>query len=937
MINNMNTFYDSNRYNMGLLCDYTIENFWGHFDKNISVSEAKRLYHEFLDNNSYAVNESIDAYCRDMQPLYESFADLRKSKGGGDPTQNAEDAFAADSEAVDAIATGNNIADLKWEVYNSKSGTPGAYDINFHTDCFYQNLEEGKYGDKLKNTDKILPPSLYDTSKVSDFTAVFAFMDLPNMDLSGWSMRSAEILDGLFYKSTFNNDSIKDWNFSVTYVKSLDNMFAGGDFDKSIVLDKWQKYVDENGAHKGLKHLPTIGKMSTDETDAALDRAYDDVMDAGGMLDRIEKMNSIKRNNVMYSSESMRHRVMSSSEFINENFGDTLRKFGSMVKKAASNLLIKLRNGFYAFFDRSGLTSRANMPINIVKFINDGGVNGVYAAQGKPLNYTGHGDGEYYDDIKKGDTEYNNYKLFVDAITSSSIKPSNEDLNFDDFANGLYEDKIGLNAKEDRNGQTYVNIGAPDVDTEYLKEYINMAIDEVVQEGRSHAQCMVVWGAPGIGKTSIPKTLVKAANEAIAKKGGKAEDRMATIVVDCSILQAGDLSMPMPARDTPLEDILSFNPGLVQKIKELGLTEDDLKGVAIARSDDAPKTWLPVWKPTGDRRKNQLLDEIANGATTAIYGGRNNEEVIGYESSGNGGILMFDEFLRADPDLLMGIAQLMMNREMLTGYKLGSKWIVMGCSNRPTDDTQIEDRWDKMSPALKQRFCNVNFVPTYSDWVKWAREKGGFDETTLDYIGAVNPYGDNSRWHNVDPAKSTGENEGRTVSPRQWSKMVEELNWTLKRKGLTSYNELGRTFLIIASKYLPDEIAKDYVTEYIKAGGKSNPYRWDTIVANPTATVASGTRATTVVNGLTNYVRANFGAKNIPPADELRSVIEFLDNNFPKNTDVIGEFIAKTYFYCKLDAEDVPAVYGEIWDDYENKHPKLGLVTLYQTLAEQPM
>jgi hypothetical protein len=88
---------------------------------------------------------------------------------------------------------------------------------------------------------------------------------------------------------------------------------------------------------------------------------------------------------------------------------------------------------------------------------------------------------------------------------------------------------------------------------------------------------------------------------------------------------------------------------------------------------------------------------------------------------------------------------------------------------------------------------------------------------------------------------------------------------------------------------------------------------------------------------LTNYVRANFGAKNIPPADELRSVIEFLDNNFPKNTDVIGEFIAKTYFYCKLDAEDVPAVYGEIWDDYENKHPKLGLVTLYQTLAEQPM
>lgn len=915
------------RYNIGLLCDYTLQNFWKKLDKNASVSEAKRMYEEFFNSNLNAINESVDVFMKDKEMIFESAADMRKKRQLETPLTRSEDAIPDDDvEAAEEVATSGNADsdDYKIEVLNV-SGDPskkrGVRDINFYTDTFYQGMVNGDYEGTFKFTDTILPPSLYDTQNVEDFTAVMAFKDFPNIDLSGWDMTSAKILDGLFYKSTFNNNSIKKWIFMK--VTSLKNMFVGSDMQDQDTIDAWEKWVMGGG----LPYLPKLGKMSAESSEEIMQQMKDNMTGAEGIAARIAKMKSIKKDKMMYD-ENKKHRVMSSSEFVNENFGDAMRRFGSAIKNAATKFMMKLRDGFTFFLDKAGLFFKANMPSNIVKFIKDGNVAGVYAEQGKAISYAGNGSG-YYEEIKKGSLEYNNYIKFMEAVSKFGAK--NESIDMEGAI--LDEARVGLYSKQrEANGQVVQIIGAPDVDTEYLISELKRNINEVKTTGKSLAAPMIVWGAPGIGKTSIPKTLIKAANEEVVKGGGSDEEKMAIIVIDCSILQAGDLAMPMPVKSKSFEQIKQQNPAVVNMMKILKMKDDDVETLEISRSDDAPKSWLPVYKVCGDRKQNKLLDAIANGAQTPVYDDEGYIE--NYEYSGNGGILMFDEFLRADPDTLMGIAQLMMNRELLTGYRLGSKWVIMGCSNRPLDDNQIKEVWDTLSPALKQRYMGVNFVPTYSDWVKWAKEKGGFDDITLDFIGGKDPYGDQSRWHNIDPTASTGSNESRTISPRQWSKLVEELNRKVRLDGVEDYIGLGKkVFLTTVMQFLPDAIAKEYVDMYMASGGASFKYKWNDIVADPEMKVDSKTSAKVIANNLTNYVKANFSSTKPPKPEELSVVVDFLDRNFSTLGNIIGEFVCKVWKYCDL--FEAGEEYDPIWDKFDNAHPSLHLGELYDTVGER--
>jgi len=914
-------------YNIGLICDFTVNNFWRRIDRRrLSVNEAKQMYEDFLYNNFNSVNESVENYFSDRQMLLEGLRDRyeKNQNSSGSAMENGID--DGDIEATKNVASSGVGAGNHRIVVQNVGKTPkdaasqrGVKDISFYTDCFYQGLINGDYEGIFTNEDEMLPPSLYDTSTVSDFTAVMAFKDLPNIDLSGWDVSSGRRFDGCFYKSSFNNASIKNWYFSK--VISAKNMFVGSDMAHDEVISAWEAaYIRGD-----LPVLPSLGKMSADDSEEIMQDTRNEL---SGFKTQIDAMKRIKKNKMMYD-ENKTHRVMSSSEFINENFGDSMRKFGRSIKNAATNFFVKLRNGFTYFFDRAGLFFKANMPSNTVNFIKDGNVRGVYAEQGKAISYEGHGSG-YYDEIRKGSREYDNYLKFIEIIGSLGAK--NEAMEVDEIGMPIDEAKVGLYAKErDANGTIHQNIGAMDITTQDLERTIRRNIREVQKNGRSRSKPMIIWGAPGIGKTSIPKALVKATNEEIVKSGKGANEKMTVIVIDCSTLMAGDLSMPMPVSKTKVSEIMQLNPDLADKLNEIGITADDVDLLSLSKSNDAPKTWLPVYKPIGGG-KNKLLDAIANGATTPIYD--ENDEVIDYEYSGGGGILMFDEFLRADPDTLFGIAQLMMNREFLAGYRLGSKWIVMGCSNRPTDDTQIQTAWQNVSPALKQRLGGFNFVPTYEDWVKWAKEKGGFDDITLDFIGGKDPYGEQSRWHNIDPTQSTGKNEQRTVSPRQWSQAISELNRLCEDDGVSDYLELGRDFEMTVKEFLPDDISNEYIAYYKASGGSKFKYSWTNIINDPNMKVEKGTTAKIVTNRLITYVKTHFSDTHIPQASQLGTIIDFLDRNFPTSGNLIAEFIVKTYKFCELDGKNFNDDYEAVYNKYNNAHPNLKLDELFDTIGE---
>lgn len=940
---------NENYYNVSLLSDFTIENFWKKTStKGKSVKELKEEYQRFVENNKQAVNESVNAFVnKHTQLILESAADIRRKR---EQQQNKEisvdkrktkvltdeddlfddnDNVISQTMSMDDYERYNNRNKAKTQrviydeaedylsqdtinVRNYKNGykNQDVHDIHYLTDLMYAMILSGEY--EWGNNDEALPASLYNTHNVKEFDAVFAFKDLPNIDLSEWDVSNGTNFDGMFYKSTFNNDSIKGWE--LLKADNIRNMFIGSDMDKKDAINAWESTIR-------LGYLPILGKVSPDDAEKAKRKAS--VM-AGSKKDLQNKLAARKQkrmSNMMEPIASSRQYVMSSEEFVNEKFGDFTKKVVGKVAKAIKNFTIKLKNGFQYVLDKTMCCFMANAPENIVAFVHNSGKAGIYAETGKAVNYPRKSG--YYDVIKEGDDEYKKYLKFLEYLKSSSIKESVE----------VNERRVGMKSIDIEQGNTYINIGARDVSSAGLKDEINLAIMDIRVNGKSSHKPLCVWGAPGIGKTSIPKIMIDEVNDEITKSGKGNENKMSIIVKDCSILQAGDLNMPMPVKSTNLKDAIKNNPATATLAKSLGLSDTDLETLVEEKSSDAPKTWLPVYKPTGNPKKDAVLNARANGATNPIYDEEHN--IIGFENNGGGGILMFDEFLKGDLDTLFGIAQLMIERS-LSGYVLGDKWFCMACSNRPADDTRTANAWTDAPDSLKSRLGHINYVPTFSDWVKWATEKGGFDDFTIDFINTGDVNGPRSRWHNIDPTETNINYETRVITPRNWSFCISELNNVCKLLNVDSYDELGRErFLRIVNKYLPEKIAEEYVNEYIEnGGGNEYAYSYNKVVNGEVTKVEENANPKKVISNWMQYVQKNYGNSdgNRIPIEDLEKLVNFFETNFgDKSGNLLAMFIAKVYTYCNMFSDSKN---DKFWDEFSEKHKEYDMDTLYDTVQQ---
>lgn len=933
-----------NNYNIGIFTDYTLQNFWKKIDhKHMSVKEIKEKYREFYEANLQPINESVKVLEEKHSRLVtEGAAELRKQRQGlkEEPEKKVKKVTIEDEiyddendgnyKTVDDIerSGANRNVKKKKIVYDDSNdyqshieihmkNIPNGYrnqnirDIHYYIDLMYYGITHPAKGEEPEwdRTDEALPCSILDTKEVREFDALFAFKDLPNVDLSEWDVSNGVNFDGMFYKSTFNNDSIKYWE--LRSAENIRNMFVGSDMDKKDAIEEWETTINTG-------YLPDLGKMSSDESEKAKKKMR---AMAGSKQELKNKMlDKKKRRMETILDVASRQYVLSSEDYINEKFGDAAKKIAGKIKGFA----VTLKNGLKYVIDKGFEFFRANSPENIVAFIKGNNVKGAYAENGKALNYPEKSG--WYGIVEEGDKEYDNYFKFMDYL--KTVKPVKESVE-------VNERRVGLRSKDKENGQTYINIGAPDVTSEELKEDIEMNLMEIAKTGRTTAEPMLVWGAPGIGKTTIPKTLIDAANKEIVKSGGTDAEKMSIIVVDCSILQAGDLMMPMPVKGESIASEVKNSPSASKVAKELGVTDDELAKMTIEKSSDAPKTWLPMYKPTGDAKKDRVLDAIANGAVNPVY----DEEgfIVSYEKTGGGGILMFDEFLRTDPDTLFGIAQIMLGRSTSSGYVLGSKWWVMGCSNRPADDVQVANNWADAPDALKQRMSQVNFVPSFSDWCEWARTKGGFDNFTIDFIGMFSRDNEKSRWHNIDPTTSMQNQETRSVSPRSWSRCIAELNRVCKIKGCKNYMDLGRKrFLRIVEKFLPDALAEEYVDDYIENSGNPDyKYSFTNVVNNPELVADEGANTKQIVSNWQAYMQRNFSVKKPVPVEDLKKLVKFYEDNFgDASGNLMAMLVARVYKSFDLFSEENETEEGnKFWDEYSEKHPEYDMDTLYKTVG----
>lgn len=243
----------------------------------------------------------------------------------------------------------------------------------------------------------------------------------------------------------------------------------------------------------------------------------------------------------------------------------------------------------------------------------------------------------------------------------------------------------------------------PNVNKDELYMEIEMALEN--PEGKP----LMIWGAPGIGKTKIVQAVL----------GANSKGRL--IDVQTAKMAPDDWALPAIAK----------------------METGELKPL------DLPKSWLPVYKPTGDPKKDKELDDAAN--------------------EGEGGVLFLDELSRASGSVQNTCLKLVDER-IIGDARIGSKWVIIAASNRAEDDP---DSVQNFSTALGNRFEQVNYVPDFKGWKEWGIDK--IDPRILDFLEFNQEY-----FYTLedDPEKSI------FASPRSWhaasDAMAKLMQWGKK-------------------------------------------------------------------------------------------------------------------------------------------------------------
>ena len=277
------------------------------------------------------------------------------------------------------------------------------------------------------------------------------------------------------------------------------------------------------------------------------------------------------------------------------------------------------------------------------------------------------------------------------------------------------------------------------VDNTKLKKRIKMAI-----MNKNLARLMI-WGAPGIGKTAILMNVL---------------DELESDYPDYRLI-VKTLSNETPDNFT------------LPKYVDVDGSE---------KADDVPKTWLPVYKPTGD----QAVDAVRS------------------DKCGKG-LLFIDELSRATPQVLNVILPLI-NEGIFNGYKLGDGWTIVVASNRAEDEMSGQA---DIGNALSNRFAQVYYEPTVDTWRQWADKQNFISPLLLSWRSM--PESENmsgGKFYYMDPNEDM-DGAGVTklmCTPRSWTNAMRELagySHTGTLEGFTIF-DIDRDILAMTlNQYVP--------------------------------------------------------------------------------------------------------------------------------------
>ena len=703
------------------------------------------------------------------------------------------------------------------------------------------------------NKDEITFLYFLNTSNCNNMTALFAFANVPNLNLENWDTSNVRFMEGMFYKSTFNHPCIEKWDVSSCI--NFKNMFYASSFRYDIsgwtpgsvpelVCDKDGRPVKEevrkkDGSvvyidkyEKKPAELPFVGARLSHAQLEKNRRMMNQMKTFDAAIERVkkEKAAAVSEMNHVYDFDT----------FVNEGIGDFINKGIYKAKSLIKSVAMKVGDVF-SFFKKDGSPLAVMSPYTSMSYVSSGKVPGVSAyykgdlngvpSVAKEINKPG-----YYDFMKPGTQEYKNYVSFMNEL-NEGVKIVGDPMN---------EELMPLTAEGS-------GVGVPDITTTDFKKMLRELIHNNRYETGHAARTLIVFGAPGIGKSTIPNAIVNEYNNSIDKNN----PQKALMAVDCGELTLDGFYLPIP-KARSLEEISASYPKLYKIFSSDEEAFNRLKGRKMFQTIEAPKTWLPCYIPSADKAENKLLNDIANGYIDMkeVY----NPETDSYEQvvreTTEGGILLFDEFFRANSEVFKNIKEIINTGHTLGGQVLGSKWSILACSNRPNDDDEVKNSRNESSPVLGNRFLRgaYNLVPEFEEWKVWAQDEGILDDFTLAFITGGAASDDSSidnrydmevpdfskeeeaykivkgyhRWHAVDPKKwkaSDGSSTFMFPTPRTWSALLERIKEYIEETpGCESILDINAGDIRMwATGTIGKDTGNDYAT-YIK-NCKTLPFR----------------------------------------------------------------------------------------------------------------
>lgn len=311
-------------------------------------------------------------------------------------------------------------------------------------------------------------------------------------------------------------------------------------------------------------------------------------------------------------------------------------------------------------------------------------------------------------------------------------------------ANGIYNFNNMLN--EAKLSSTLE--GVPDASYDEIMDMLLDRLQDRYEMGDSNnnnetasLRPLLIWGAPGIGKTSIVKDLISQLNSQKDNNDKKVFNFSCLEITASSILPDG-FTLPNFVNDNKRNDLVAA---------------------------DVPKTWLPVYKVAdmddpNKEEKDRLGNETAN--------------------LGDGGFIFIDEISRIMTQTMYVIMTLIQGRK-INDLQLGSKWVIVAAGNRREDmgDNADDFKWEQ---AWGGRFDQVNYLPSYEKWRTWA-VKAGVDKLILSFLD-----GHKELWYDESQAAET---EHLAANPRGWTDFSNEIHKTqrmLKNKD-SKFNAFRKT------------------------------------------------------------------------------------------------------------------------------------------------